>query len=119
VASIQRSTGWEKQLDFVECCRRWHLDGRPAFDQDQVRLWAARQALENAAAGYPACIKPLRQLHGLAQRLQDDDLASDLRELIAYARNASMDLGPEGVESGVVSRLQRLALANVSVPAVL
>ena len=113
------STGWEKQLDFVECCRRWHLDGRPAFDQDQVRLWAARQALENAAAGYPACIKPLRQLHRLAQHLQDDDLARDLRELITYARNASMDRGPEGVGSDVVSRLQRLALANVSVPAVL
>jgi hypothetical protein len=30
-----------------------------------------------------------------------------------------MDRGPEGVGSDVVSRLQRLALANVSVPAVL
>jgi hypothetical protein len=113
------STGWEKQLDFVECCRRWHLDGRPAFDQDQVRLWAARQALEHAAAGYPACVKPLRQLHRLAQRLQDDDLASDLRELTTYARNASMGLAPEDEGSDVVSRLQRWALANVPVPAVL
>jgi hypothetical protein len=113
------STGWEKQLDFVECCRRWYLDGRPAFDQDQVRLWAARQALENAAAGYPACIKPLRQLHMLAQRLQDDDLASGLPELTAYARNASMGLAPEDVGSDVVSRLQRWALADVPVPAVL
>jgi len=113
------STGWEKQLYFVECCRRWHLDGRPAFDQDQVRLWAARQALEQAAAGYPTCIKPLRQLHRLAQRLQDDDLASDLRKLTTYARNASMGLAPEDIGSDVVSRLQRWALANVPVPAVL
>ena len=113
------STDWEKQLYFVECCRRWHLDGRPAFDQDQLRLWAARQALEHAAAGYPACIKPLRQLHGLAQRLQDDDLASDLRELTTYARNASMGLAPEDAGSDVVSRLQRWALAYVPVPAVL
>ena len=113
------STGWEKQLDFVECCRRWHLDGRPAFDQDQVRLWAARQALEHAAAGYPACVKPLRRLHRLAQRLQDDDLASDLRELTTYARNASMGLAPQDEGSDVVSRLQRWALANVPVPAVL
>jgi hypothetical protein len=113
------ATDWEKQLYFVECCRRWHLDGRPAFDQDQLRLWAARQALERAAAGYPACIKPLRQLHRLAQRLQDDDLASDLRGLTAYARNASMGLAPEDVGSDVVSRLQRWALANVPVPAVL
>lgn len=113
------STGWQKQLHFVECCRRWHLDGRSAFDEDQVRLWAARQALEHAAAGYPACIKPLRQLHRLAQRLQDDDLARDLRELITYARNASMGLAPQDVGSDVVSRLQRWALANVSVPAVL
>jgi hypothetical protein len=113
------STGWEKQLHFVECCRRWNLDGRPGFDQDQVRLWAARQALELAASGYPACIKPLRQLHRLAQRLQDDDLASDLRGLTAYARNASMGLAPEDVGSDVVSRLQRWALADVAVPAVL
>ena len=113
------STGWEKQLDFVECCRHWNLDGRPAFDQDQVRLWAARQALENAAAGYPTCVKPIRQLHRLAQRLQDDDLASDLRELTTYARNASMGLAPEDEGSDVVSRLQRWALANVPVPAVL
>jgi hypothetical protein len=109
----------EKQLNFVECCRRWCLDGRPVFDQDQVRLWVARQALEHAAAGYPACIKPLRQLHGLAQRLQDDDLAGGLRELTAYARNASMGLASEDAGSDVLSPIQHWALANVPAPAVL
>jgi hypothetical protein len=113
------STGWEKQLHFVECCRRWHLDGQPTFDQDQIRRWAAYQALEHAAADYPACIRPLRQLYEFAQRLQDEDLASDLRELIAYVRNASMGLANEDAGSDVVSRFKRWAQADVSVPAVL
>jgi len=113
------SIAWEKELHFVECCRRWHLDGRPAFDQDQVRRWAAYQALEHAAAGYPACIKPLRQLHDLAHRLGDEDLASDLRELTAYTRNASMGLASEDTGSDVATQLQRWAQAKVPVPAVL
>jgi hypothetical protein len=113
------SADWDKQLHFVECCRRWHLDGQPAFDQDQIRLWAARQALEQAAAGYPACVRRLRQLRDLAQRLQDEELASDLRELIAYARYASMGLADQTAGSGIVSRFTRWAQTDVPVPAVL
>jgi hypothetical protein len=113
------SADWDKQLHFVECCRRWHLDEKPTFDQDQIRLWAARQALEQAAAGYPACVRRLRQLRDLAQRLQDEELANDLRELIAYARDGSMGLADQATGSGIVSRLTRWARADVPVPAVL
>jgi hypothetical protein len=113
------SADWDKQLHFVECCRRWRLDGQPTFDQDQIRLWAARQALEQAASGYPACVRRLRQLRDLAQRLQDEELTNDLRELIAYVRDASIGLADQTTGSGIVSRFTRWAQADVPVPAVL
>ncbi len=113
------SADWDKQLHFVECCRRWHLDGKPTFDQDQIRLWAARQALVQAATGYPACVRRLRQLRDFAQRLQDDELANDLRELIAYVRDASTGLADQATGSNIVSRFTHWAQANVAVPAVL
>jgi hypothetical protein len=37
----------------------------------------------------------LRQLRDLAQRLQDEELANGLRELIAYVRDASMGLADQ------------------------
>jgi len=113
------STDWDKQLHFIEGCGRWHLDGKPTFDQDQIRLWAARQALEQAAAGYPACVKPLRQLRDFARRLQDEELASGLSDLIAHVRNGSMNLAEEVAGSDVVSRFSRCAQADVPIPAAL
>jgi hypothetical protein len=113
------SAGWDKQLHFVECCRCWHLDGQPTFDQDQIRLWAARQALEQAAAGYPACVRRLRQLRDLAQRVQDEELANDVRELIACVRDASIGLADQTTRSDIVSRFTRWAQADVPVPSVL
>jgi len=112
------SADWDKQLHFVEGCRRWQLDGKPTFDQNQIRLWAARQALEQAAAGYPACVGRLRQLRDLAHRLQDEELANGLRDLIAYVRDASMGLADQTTGSGIVSRFTRWAQADVPVPAV-
>jgi hypothetical protein len=110
------SAGWEKQLHFFEGCGRWHLDGKPTFEQDLVRRLAATLALERAAAGYPACVKPLRQLRDLAQRLQDEELASSLSQMIAYVRNGSMDLADNPGASAVIDRFTSWAQANVSVP---
>jgi hypothetical protein len=86
------SVDWDKQVHFIECCGRWHLDGKATFEQDLVRRLAATLALERAAVGYPASVKPLRQLRDLAQPLQDEELASSLSQLIAHVRNGSMDL---------------------------
>ena len=113
------SADWEKQLHFVECCRYWHFDEQPIFDRAQTQLWVARQALQQPAAGYPACIRPLRQLRTFAQRLTDEELASDLSKLIAYARNRSTGLTNEGAVSDIVSRFTRRAQADVPLPEVL
>ena len=113
------SADWEKQLHFIEGCRRWRLDGQPTFEQDLTRRLAATLALEQAAAGYRACVKPLRQVRDFARRLQDEELASGLSELIAHLRNRSMNLADETAASEVVSQFRQWAQADVPVPAVL
>jgi hypothetical protein len=110
------SADWEKQLHFIECCGRWQVDGKATFEQELIRRLAATLALEQAAAGYPACVKPLRQLRDLARHLQDEEFASGLGQLIAHVRNGSLDLADNAAGSEVVSQFRRWAQADVPVP---
>jgi hypothetical protein len=110
------SVDWEKQLHFIECCGRWHVDRKPTFGQELIRRLAATLALEQAAAGYPVCVEPLRQLRDLARHLEDEELASGLGRLIAHVRNGSLDLADNAAGSDVVSRFRRWAQADVPVP---
>jgi hypothetical protein len=110
------SVDLDKQLNFIECCGRWHLDGKPFFEPHLIRRLAAALALEKVNLGYPACIKPLRQLRDLGRRLEDEELASTLNQLIAHVRNGSLDLADDASGCDVVVWLGRWAQADVPIP---
>lgn len=103
-----------KQLRFVEALHRWTLDGQPGLSADQLRRWAAGMAAQQANAGYPGCLPPLRRLRDLARRLGDEPLAAAVTGLVGAVRAAALDV-PDPTSSGAILR-QLTEWASADVP---
>jgi hypothetical protein len=112
----QASQGLEKELAFVEAMRNWTIDDQAVWSAEQLRKYVAIRALQEFGAGYPACVRPLRELRRTALNLGETDLATALGSLVSLAREAELGPVDEKLRSRVVDALSAWALQDLPDP---
>ncbi len=80
-------TGLSKEIAFLEAGQQWTIDEHPYFTPELTVQWLVKSALEAKQLGYPAAVRPLRQLRDMARRVDQTDVASAIEQLITSARS--------------------------------